>query len=78
MREVGSVSTETAKCNSRTANELARVELEVAKLNRAYGALLRRASRTVTIFCRLLTASELTYAVPQAAASSALPVNKHV
>jgi len=45
--------------------ELTQVELQVAGLNRAYGALLRRASRTVEIFCRVLATSGVTYAPPQ-------------
>jgi len=72
------LSTETPPCIDRMANQLARVELEVAQLNRAYGALLRRASRTVNIFCRLLAASELTYAVRQATTSGGLSGNKDV
>ena len=45
--------------------ELTQVELQVAGLNRAYGALLRRASRTVEIFCRVLATSGVTYGPPQ-------------
>lgn len=47
---------------------LARVKLEVTRLNRIYGALLRRASRTVNIFCRALVAARVTYDVPQSLA----------
>jgi hypothetical protein len=48
-------------------NELTQVELQVAALNRTYGALLRRARRTVEIFCRVLATSGVTYAPPQPA-----------
>lgn len=44
--------------------ELAEVERRVAHLNRAYGALLRRARRTVDIFCRVLASSGATYNQP--------------
>jgi hypothetical protein len=44
--------------------ELAQIEARVAHLNRAYGALLRRARRTVDIFCRVLANSGLTYSQP--------------
>jgi len=48
-------------------SELAQIEWQVAKLNRTYAALLRRASRTVEIFCRVLDTSGVTYALPQPA-----------
>jgi hypothetical protein len=44
--------------------ELAEVEPQVACLNRAYDALLRRARRTVDIFCRVLANSGATYIPP--------------
>jgi len=44
--------------------ELSEVEGRVAHLNRAYGALLRRARRTVDIFCRVLASSGPTYSQP--------------
>jgi hypothetical protein len=44
--------------------ELAEVEARVNNLNLAYGALLRRARRTVDIFCRVLANSGVTYAQP--------------
>jgi len=47
------------------AAELAEVEMKVAHLNRSYEALLRRARRTIDIFCRVLANSALTYAPPQ-------------
>jgi hypothetical protein len=53
-------------------NELTQVELQVAALNRTYGALLRRARRTVEIFCRVLATSGVTYAPPQPTGSTAL------
>ena len=45
--------------------ELAEVERKVAQLNRRYDALLRRARRTVDIFCRVLANSALTYPPPR-------------
>lgn len=45
--------------------ELAKVERKVAQLNRRYEALLRRARRTVDIFCRVLANSALTYPPPR-------------
>jgi hypothetical protein len=47
------------------AQELARVESRVSHLNQVYGALLRRAQRTVQIFNRALTSSAVTYAPPK-------------
>ena len=44
--------------------QLREIELRLAQLNYSYGALLRRARRTVDIFCRVLTNSGLTYAPP--------------
>jgi len=46
--------------------ELAAVESRVADLNRRYEALLRRARRTIDIFCRVLANSALTYPPPRA------------
>ena len=46
--------------------KLAAVESRVADLNRRYEALLRRARRTVDIFCRILANSALTYPPPRA------------
>ena len=45
--------------------QLQAIERRVAQLNYSYGALLRRARRTVDIFCRVLTNSGVTYAPPQ-------------
>jgi len=45
--------------------ELQQVEVQVAHLNLAYGALLRRARRTVGIFCRVLASTGLTYTPPR-------------
>ena len=50
--------------------ELAAVESRVADLNRRYEALLRRARRTVDIFCRVLANSALTYPPPRAQTSA--------
>ncbi|MGA8151777.1 MAG: hypothetical protein WB952_12565 [Terriglobales bacterium] len=47
--------------------ELAEVERTVARLNCRYAALLRRARRTVDIFCRVLANSALTYPPPRPA-----------
>jgi hypothetical protein len=52
------------------AVELAQVEAQVANLNRAYGSLLRRARRTVDIFCRVLANSGVTYLPPATQTSS--------
>jgi flagellar FlgN protein len=49
------------------AEELSELEIRVGQLNRIYGALLRRARRTVDIFCRVLASSAVTYAAPRAA-----------
>ena len=51
--------------------ELQRVEAQVAHLNLAYGALLRRARRTVGIFCRVLASAAVTYTPPQPASGTA-------
>jgi hypothetical protein len=51
------------------ARELVRVELQVMELNREYGALLRRARRTVEAFCRVIAASEITYLPPKPTAT---------
>ena len=45
--------------------QIRQAELALADLNRVYGALLRRARRTVDVFCRLLTDSAITYAPPR-------------
>ena len=44
--------------------EWAELEMRVAHLNLSYAALLRRARRTVDIFCRLLASSSITYVPP--------------
>ena len=46
------------------ASELQALQAHLADLNRRYAALLRRAQRTVNIFCRVLQNSGLTYVVP--------------
>jgi hypothetical protein len=51
--------------------QLAEVKAQVADSNRAYGALLRRARRTVDIFCRVLANSGVTYVPPGLQAASA-------
>ncbi len=47
------------------AQELIQVEIRVSQLNQVYGALLRRARRTVQIFNRVLESSAITYAPPK-------------
>ena len=52
------------ECSDALAKQLGEMEIRVARLNRSYAALLRRARRTVDIFCRVLTDSAATYAPP--------------
>ena len=47
--------------------ELIQVEMRVGQLNRVYGALLRRAQRTLQIFMRVLASSANTYTPPKGA-----------
>ena len=49
------------------AQELTLVEMRVRHLNLTYGALLRRAQRTLQIFMRVLASSANTYARPNGA-----------
>lgn len=49
------------------SEELIQVELRVSQLNRVYGALLRRAQRTLQIFMRVLASSANTYTPPKGA-----------
>jgi hypothetical protein len=56
--------------------ELAEVEARVAHLNRIYAALLRRARRTVDIFCRVLANSGVTYIPPGPQPPSAIPYSR--
>jgi flagellar biosynthesis/type III secretory pathway chaperone len=49
----------------RLAQDLTQVEIRVRQLNQVYGALLRRARRTVQIFNRVLASSATTYAPPK-------------
>lgn len=51
-------------------DELRQVEARVAYLNMAYSVLLRRARRTVGIFCRVLASAALTYTPPRTATGS--------
>jgi hypothetical protein len=53
--------------NDANLEELKKLHEEAAALNRKYGVLLRRARRTVDIFCRVL-ATSLTYPPPRNAA----------
>lgn len=48
----------------------------VERLNRDYAALLRRARRTVDIFCRVLASSAITYLPPAPQAQSPLQDSK--
>lgn len=52
--------------------ESAAAETQVARSNRQYAALLRRARRTVDIFCRVLANSQLTYVPPKSFVSPGL------
>lgn len=56
--------------NDALGKELAATAKKVAQLNRRYEALLRRARRTVDIFCRVLAHSALTYPPPRSDAAS--------
>jgi hypothetical protein len=56
---------------SAVAQQLTEVEMQVGQLNLVYGALLRRAQRTVDIFCRVLACSAITYAPPKYEAAMA-------
>jgi len=49
----------------RLTEDLTAVEMRVSDLNRVYGALLRRAQRTLRIFLRLLASSGNTYTPPK-------------
>jgi len=63
------------------AQDLTRVETRVSQLNQVYGALLRRAQRTLQIFMRVLASSANTYAPPKCApaiAQSSLQEVSHV
>jgi hypothetical protein len=61
----GGLSSPVRPSNHAFGEELAEVAGRVAQLNRQYEALLRRARRTVDIFCRVLTNSALTYPLPR-------------
>ena len=74
-RESAAASASTIPSETRAGKvvmpeDLAAVESRVADLNRRYEALLRRARRTVDIFCRILANSALTYPPPRAQASA--------
>ena len=58
--------TVAVNCWSELLEQTRQAELELAQLNRVYGALLRRARRTVDVFCRLMSDSGMTYAPPRA------------
>jgi hypothetical protein len=66
----GGLPPPVADCGDVLRGELAEVERRVAHLNRRYEALLRRARRTVDIFCRVLANSALTYPPPRAEAAT--------
>jgi len=51
--------------NHAVREELVEVKRKVAQLNRRYALLLRRARRTVDIFCRVLENAALTYPPPR-------------
>lgn len=46
------------------AAKLRQIENEITRLNLIYAALLRRARRTLDIFCRVLKNSDITYVAP--------------
>jgi flagellar biosynthesis/type III secretory pathway chaperone len=75
------VSPEVRQRWNRLAQELTQVETQVCQLNQVYGALLRRAQRTLQIFRRVLAGSANTYAPPKCApaiAPSSLQEVSHV
>jgi len=67
----GAVSPQLQQRWQALAKELGEVETRVGQLNRVYGALLRRAQRTLQIFMRVLANSANTYAPPKCAATIA-------
>ncbi len=54
-------------------DELVVAAKQVRDLNREHAALLRRARRTVDIFCRVLASSAVTYSPPKREVRMALP-----
>jgi hypothetical protein len=61
----GVVSLEVRQRWTRLTEELTEVEMQVSQLNQVYGALLKRAQRTLQIFLRVLASSANTYAPPK-------------
>jgi hypothetical protein len=59
----------------RLKQEIQQAEIQIAHLNVAYNALLKRARRTVDIFCRVL-ASALTYSPPPSAVRPASQIRR--
>jgi hypothetical protein len=69
LENSGPVASASAVARVRWENigkDLSEVEGRVRELNRVYGALLRRAGRTLDIFLRVLASSAVTYAPPLA------------
>jgi flagellar FlgN protein len=65
LSEDGGVSSEVRQRCMSLAQELTQMELQVSQLNRVYGALLRRAQRTLEVFMRVLASSASTYSLPK-------------
>jgi flagellar FlgN protein len=63
----GAVAAEVRERWQTLSEELIQLELRVSQLNRVYGALLRRAQRTLQIFMRVLASSANTYTPPKGA-----------
>jgi hypothetical protein len=59
------VSLQVRQDRKTLTQDLAQVEMRVIQLNQVYGALLRRARRTLQIFGRVLASSANTYALPK-------------
>lgn len=74
----GAASAEVRERWKMLAKDLSQVELEVSQLNQVYGALLRRAGRTVQIFARVLASSAITYAPPKPFEATVQPAFREV
>lgn len=70
LRQLSGLRPLTEDRSDALREELTEVAESVARLTRRYAALLRRARRTVDIFCRVLANSALTYPAPPAQAGS--------
>jgi hypothetical protein len=72
------VSSEIRERWETLSRELTQVEMRVGQLNRVYGALLRRAQRTLEIFMRVLASSANTYTPPKCALAMAPSILREV